>query len=235
MTTHRAIIALAVITHVRFASDAEELAMLSADFEREQQSVEAALHAPVEWRLLATLDGPGTVAVAGAMDRITAFRVEISRVDGAPENARAFVGEFRAMADGQLLKTARTTADFSLPEFPAEAASDGDAKSAWGVTLAAPHAAVFELAARMKSAGPLSFTLLPGVAPVVPFRARIFATTAEPPVCELPPDVRAILALEPSERTEAQRGEMTAFLCKLSKPLAQAQAELAKKRAALNK
>jgi hypothetical protein len=193
------------------------------------------LHAPVEWRLLATLDARGTVAVARAMDGITAFRVEISRVDGAPENARAFVGEFRAEADGQSLKTARTTADFSLPEFPAEAASDGDAKSAWGVTLDAPHAAVFELAVRMKRTAPLWFTLLPGVAPAVPFRARVFATTAEPPVCELPSGIRAILALEPSERTEAQRVEMTEFLCKLSKPLAQVQAELAKKRAALKK
>lgn len=235
MRTLVAVSALAVIASCCFASDAEELARLEADFEREQQSVEAALHAPLEWKLLATLHAPGKVVVADTPKGISAIRVEVTRVDATPKDGRAFIGEFQCTSAGQVLRMSRVTADAALHGFPAEAASDGDVKSAWGVVLDAPHAVVFELAARRGVAEEVTFALVAGVAESAPFQARIFATTSEPPVCELPDGIRAILALEPSERTASQRAEMTAFLCKLSKQLAQAQAELAEKRTALKK
>ncbi len=138
--------------------------------------------------------------------------------------------------EGKVVALRNASADFSQEGFPAAKALDGDKKTGWALApeMGKAHAAVFEMAAPLDSPALLMFTLRQDYGTKHTLgRFRISATTAAPPVRELPAGLRAILALEPSEREPKQREELAAYFRPLSKSFAGLNQQLAAKRAEL--
>ena len=113
-------------------------------------------------------------------------------------------------------------------------AIDGDPKTQWtfAVASAESHAAVFETATPIGAASGslLTFTLQQNRSLG---RFRLFTTTTAPPVRELPKSIRAILALEPTERSEPQRTEIAAYFRPLAPSTRKLVQEIEKKKAEL--
>ncbi|MEA3211967.1 MAG: hypothetical protein QOE70_5024 [Chthoniobacter sp.] len=131
----------------------------------------------------------------------------------------------------------RASADFSQDGFAVATALDGNARTGWAFVpeLGRPHAAVFETAAPVDPAGSvLTFTLLQRYGQSHTLgRFRLSATTTAPPPIELPAQIKAILAVEPSERAPEQRDQLTAFFRSLSRTFAELGKQLEAKRGEL--
>ena len=173
------------------------------------------------FRLEAVLDEPCPNAV------VTEFSVQIAPKENGhlasappPPSTKLQPGGARNVA------LTDATADFSAAGCGPELAIDGDPSTGWGFAgSAGTAAAVFQTAQ--------PFTVPPDAELVVsiaqssgkgmtPGRFRIFATTAPAPVRELDASIRAILALEPSEREPAQREAVAKYFRALSRSVTQA-------------
>lgn len=211
------------------------------------QEWEADLHAPVKWEPLAVVDAASrngklepqpdsslkappnlasrelyTIRATSGLQGITAFRVEVLPEQGsAGRTGAAVLTEFRVSAARQPVKFSAGSADFAKRGAGPQLALDGDAKTGWSLAGATdqPHAAVFELSGPLTvEAGTiLTFSLHQDHPAKSLNRIRISATTKAPPVRELPESIRQTIALEPSERTEAQRAELLAYFRSTSK------------------
>jgi hypothetical protein len=135
---------------------------------------------------------------------------------------------------------ARATADFAQQDWGVAKAIDGDKKTGWGFAPAVnePHTAVFEAKAPI-DVGPdalLTFTLRQDFGMNHNLaRIRLAATTVPPPLRELPSSVRAILAIEPSERTPEQRTQLADHFRPMSKTYGALGKQIELKRAELAK
>ena len=138
--------------------------------------------------------------------------------------------------EGKAVALRNASADFSQEGFPAAKVLDGDSKTGWALAseLGRPHAAIFEMVAPLDSPAVLLVTLRQDYGTKHTLgRFRLSATSAAPPVRELPAGLRATLALEPSEREPKQREELAAYFRPLSKASAALNQQLAGKRAEL--
>jgi len=140
-------------------------------------------------------------------------------------------------AEGQAVALREATADFSQAGWDVSKAIDGDPKSGWAFAPEAgqPHAAVFQVEKplELKNAA-LVFTLDQQYGEHSTLgRFRLLATTQKPPVRELPSHIKAILAIAPASRTDAQRADVTAYFRPLSKTYAGLGKQLEAKRVEL--
>ncbi|HEY3897721.1 MAG TPA: DUF1553 domain-containing protein [Chthoniobacter sp.] len=131
-------------------------------------------------------------------------------------------------AEGQTIALRDATADFSQSGWDVSKAIDGDAKSGWAFAPQAgrPHAAVFqtEKPLQIKNEA-LVFTLDQQFGQRSTFgRFRLLATTQKAPVRELPGQIKAILAIAPGARDDAQKAQVMAYF----RPLSKAYADLGK-------
>ncbi len=128
------------------------------------------------------------------------------------------------------------SADFSQKDFPVENAIDGDSgkNSGWAVApeTSKPHAAVFETKQPVGNGDTLlTFRLEQNWGDNhVLGRFRISATTAPPPVRELPHEVKTILAIDESGRSAEQREQIASYFRPLSKFAAEIEKQMAAKR-----
>ena len=141
-------------------------------------------------------------------------------------------------AAGVAVALRHASADAEQDDFGAAKALDGDAKTGWafGDGIGKPHTAVFELAEPLAVGADtaLIFTLAQDYGTRHTLgRFRLSATTKAPPVRELPAKLKAILALEPSEREPKQREELAAYFRPLSQAFSELNQQLTAKRAEL--
>jgi hypothetical protein len=190
-----------------------------------------------------------TVRVKERLTGVTAFRLEAVPDESFPN---AVVTEFSVQIapkeNGHLVRAppqpstklqpgaARNvalkdaTADFSAPGFGPELAIDADQSTGWSFAGSARTAAAVFQTVQPITVPPdaeLVFSIAQSSGKGrTPGRFRIFATTAPAPVRELDASIRAILALEPSEREPAQRETVANYFRALSRSVAQAEQEL---------
>ncbi len=139
-------------------------------------------------------------------------------------------------ADGKAVALRNASADFSQDGFEVALALAGEKKKGWAFApqLGQAHAAIFEATAPLDGQALLTFTLKQEYGERHTLgRFRISATTQSAPVRELPPAIKAALALEPSEREPKQREAVAAYFRPLSKTHAGLTQQLTAKRAEL--
>jgi hypothetical protein len=183
---------------------------------------------------------------------ITAIRLEVLPDESAPskgvgrsENGNIVLSELRLSAapteaPGGLrsVQLQNASADFSQHGWPVEAAIDGDPETGWALLPKADqrHEAVFETQADIGGPGGtlLVFDLDQqfGGAHAIS-RLRISVTAAPRPVRQggeggVPKDIKAILAIEPSQRTAEQKQAVAAHFRSIAPELKTARDELAK-------
>lgn len=173
----------------------------------------------------------------GLEERLSSFRVLALAADRKPvwetTVAAAPKPSVRLDCAGEQTVTLRNaTSSFDQPGFEVEKAIEGDGKNGWAIAgeTGQAQAAVFETAAPVGGGegATLSFTLAQSYGQQHTLgRFRILATTAAPPVRELPHRIRTILAVEPGQRTPAQRNDLIAYF----RPLAPSLAPLYQERA----
>ncbi|MDB6155785.1 MAG: hypothetical protein JWL90_4238, partial [Chthoniobacteraceae bacterium] len=146
-----------------------------------------------------------------------------------------------APTGGRSIALQNPSADFNQAGFEVSKAIDGDPKSGWAFLqeTGKPHAAVFETAppiAANSEGTSLIFTIRQDHgANHTLGRFRLSATNAPLPVRELPNSIRAILAIEPSERAPGQRSEIAAYFLPFSKQFAALKTQIDAKKTALAK
>lgn len=150
-----------------------------------------------------------------------------------PKTARLF-------DDAQPLKLVNASADFAQSGFEASSAIDENSKTGWAFAGGggAPHAWVVECQPPINL--PVGSELIVSLAQEYGGnhtlgRFRISATNAPAPIRELPSNLRASLAVEPSERTPEQRAELLAYFRPLSKYTGDLQRKLDVAKAELTK
>jgi hypothetical protein len=131
------------------------------------------------------------------------------------------------------LKNASST--FDQPEYEVAKAIDVKSKSGWAVggETGKAHAAVFETVKPVGDAEGTVLTITLGQAYGSGHalgRFRLSATTAPLPVREVPHRIRAILAVAPAQRTEAQRSDLAAHFRPLAPSLASLHGEVSRKK-----
>jgi mono/diheme cytochrome c family protein len=132
-----------------------------------------------------------------------------------------------------LLKNA--SADHSQGDFEVAKAIDTDKKTGWAVAseFGKPHAAVFELASPLTEGEGAVITLTLdqsyGTKHLLG-KFRLQATTQKTPVRELSKEVLAVLVVDATKRTEAQRKTLLDYYRPMSVSLAKVNAQLAQKR-----
>ena len=137
---------------------------------------------------------------------------------------------------GQAVALRNASADFQQDGFPIAKALEGDGKTGWALSpeMGKAHAAVFETTTPLDGRAVITFTLQQSYGTKHTLgRFRLSATTLAPPIRELPAGIKAILALEPSEREPKQREELAAYFRPLSKTFAGLNQQLTTKRAEL--
>ena len=153
--------------------------------------------------------GPGRGADGNAV--VTDFSVQIvPKENGHRVHAPPPPSAKRQPGGGTKVALTDATADFSAPGFGPALAIDADQSTGWSFagSAGAAHVAVFQTVEPITV--PPNTELVFSIAQSfgkggTPGRFRISATTAAAPVRELDARIRAILALEPSEREPAQR------------------------------
>jgi hypothetical protein len=160
-----------------------------------------------------------TITATSPLHGITAFRVEIlpDPADDArkpkPVQAKFQVVTLDTKTGIESQQGfAMTTSSFPDPYFVWNSEANDDPRTGWVLATGANKTA-FQLARRieggMGTRFALSFSVIEGELNLN--RLRIFATTHTPPVLELPESIQQTIALEPTERTDEQRRELTAF------------------------
>jgi hypothetical protein len=137
-------------------------------------------------------------------------------------------------AGEQPVSLQNASSSFDQSGFEVAKAIEGEGKSGWAIEgrTGQAQAAVFETEVQVSGANgsTLAITLTQGYGQQQTIgRFRLFATTAAPPVRELPGGIRAILSVDPARRTEAQKSDLLAYFRPLSPSLAPAYRELAEK------
>lgn len=223
---------------------------------------EAALHSPVKWEPvtiepLSSVNGSIKLGADGAIRAsseakgdaefvihlrllragVTAFRFEWAAGE-REEVIEIGEMEIRPETKAPVISVATATGNLEKPDGSIANAFDGNPATAWRVSIhgGKPAAAAFELSSPLKDAPPASMILtLRNLRSVQsPGSFRIYATTANPPVLEVPESIRATMALEPSERSEEQRREFETYYRTHSRDCAALERELARLKAATN-
>lgn len=144
-----------------------------------------------------------TIRATTELRGVTAFRVEVLPGE---RSGGAVLSEFQVLVALKPLKFATASADYGQPKF----ALDGNAKTGWRFD-SNEHAAVFTLA--QPASGEFLFVLNNENMK----RVRITATTAAPPLRELPQSIRNTIVMEPSERSPEQRKELERYFLSTKK------------------
>ncbi len=183
-------------------------------------SPDGSLRAPLD------LDEKEAYTITGTLPfhRVTAFRLEVLPEGGAVGRAgNAVLSEFRVSATKvkSPLVIAVASADFEAEGCEVANALDGKSETGWSLAGSTDkaHAAVFALAKPLvlHTKTQLTFVLRQETGGQLLNRVRITATTAPLPVRELPEALQRTLALEPSERSDAQRAELAEYFRTQSK------------------
>ena len=138
--------------------------------------------------------------------------------------------------NGERTITAKfASADFSQNDFEVSKAIDTDKKSGWAVAtqFGQAHAAVFELASPLTEGDGAVLTLVLDQSygsKHLLGKFRLQATTQKAPVRELPKEVLAVLTMDDSKRSEAQRKVLLDHYRPMSGVLAKVTAQLAQKK-----
>ncbi len=139
-------------------------------------------------------------------------------------------------ADGVVLSLTHPSADVVTKEYPIAAALDGKNATGWGL-MGPPgerHVFVVEFAKPVDvpvgSVLRVDLDQLHGASHTLG-KFRIGITSALPPITELPAEIRAALALEPTERSPQQRDAVSAYFRPLSKHNAELARQIAVKQA----
>ena len=144
--------------------------------------------------------------------------------------------DFTSGAVGRVVAFQSASADFEQTDWTAAEAIDGvaDDKSGWAFApeTGKAHAIIFEAAASLgddETKLTVQLEQKRGENHRLG-RFRISATSARLPIRELPPAIKAVLALEPTERDDAQRDTLGAYFRPLSKTLAEPYAQMVAKK-----
>ena len=177
-----------------------------------------------------------TVTAKTDLRDVTAIRVDVLTDDSLPAKGpgRAVNGNFHitelrlfasAGGDGkaeQRVELQNGSADFDQQNYASSTAIDGNPQTGWGVDPAEgkPHFAVFETKELKGSDGgtTLKFVIEQQVGRQHTIgRVRLSVTNAKRPIkaSPLPPDVAAVVAVPPAERTDAQRVLLALHVMKL--------------------
>lgn len=215
---------------------------------------EAALHASVKWepvkveRVKAVngsiqLAADGTIRASNtnrngaefaielrpSRSGVTAFRIEWAAGVGV-EKIEIGEVEIRPDANAPLISIATATATFEDHTGAITNAVDGNVATRWEVPfhVGKSTAAVFELRnpPKHEPQSSLLLTLRNHRTAAKSVNFRVFVTTANPPILEVPDSIRATMALEPSERSDEQRLEFEKYYRAHSKECAELQREL---------
>jgi mono/diheme cytochrome c family protein len=165
----------------------------------------------------------------GLGTRLTNFRVAALAADRKPV-WETKVGEPPSPSkrlsphEGRTVMLRNASSSFDQAGFEVEKAIDGDRKSGWAIAggTGRAQAAVFETAAPLGDDGgaTLSVELVQSHGGGHTLgRFRLLATTAAPPVRELPQRIRELLAVAPEQRAEPQREELAAYFRPLAPSL----------------
>jgi hypothetical protein len=167
-----------------------------------------------------------TVKARAGRAGLTGFRLEVlpdpalaSQGPGLSENGNFVLTEFRVTAEpGGPVKLVKAIADHAQDKFPITAALDGKDDTGWAILpeTGKPHTAIFEAENPLGGAETtLTFTLehkskYPNHA-IGQFRLAVTASPNPARELELPANIRAVLAVAPEQRNEAQRNELAAY------------------------
>jgi hypothetical protein len=177
---------------------------------------EYALDAVIVWN---RLDGLSDRLKGARVVLLDAMRNEVAArvIENAPAPKTG-----RLFDVAKEVKLANASADFAQPDFGAPLAVDGNDKTGWalGGATGVAHAIVVECKAPITLEGNTELVIALsqqyGKNHTLG-RFRISVTDVPAPVRELPPAIRAGLAIEPSERSADQRTELLAYFRPLSK------------------
>jgi len=215
---------------------------------------EAALHAPMRWERVKVervkavngsieLAADGMIRTSNAngsgaefaielrppRSGITAFRIEWAAGVGV-EKIEIGEIEIRPDANAPLISIAIATANFEAHTGAVANAVDGNVATRWEVPFhkGKSTAAIFELKSPPKHEpqSSLLLTLRNQRMAARSVNFRVFVSTANPPILEVPDSIRTTMALEPSERSEEQRLEFEKYYRAHSKECAELQREL---------
>jgi mono/diheme cytochrome c family protein len=179
---------------------------------------------------------------------VTAIRLEIladpklpANGPGAAENGNFVLSEFRvatAVGDGPIrpLKLGTAVADHSQDGYPIAKAIDGRADTGWAILpqVGKGHEAIFEADGPVGDGDLTTWIVTLDHRSTFPRhnigRFRLWLTTDPNPSRSLglPDDVRAILAVAPESRTDAQRGRLAAHYRSVAPELKPLREELAR-------
>ncbi len=182
-----------------------------------------------------------TITAKTTLAGITGFRVEAVPDDSLPGKGpgRSSAGniiltEFKVTANGQPVKFASATADFSQDVWPVANAVDGDAETgwAWAPQFGKPHYAIFATPQPFSDGRELTLTFtLEHTNSTWPQHVlgkfRLSATTMPLDVAPVPPEITTILGVPADKRDAKQKEKLAAHFKTISpalKPLADAAA-----------
>ncbi|KAB2660383.1 MAG: DUF1553 domain-containing protein [Verrucomicrobia bacterium] len=165
-----------------------------------------------------------TFSVGASLPSITALRIEAladdrlaSRGPGRSGNGNLVLSEVEISAGGKVRKAKAASADHGQDGYPAANAIDGRADTGWGVMpqVGKSHWLVVEpaepvVAVDGKATVAVKVRFQSGFNRHTIGRLRVSATASPRPhgSRDLPESVRAIAAIAPDQRTEAQRAEL---------------------------
>ena len=191
-----------------------------------------------------------TLQIKANIQGITAFRLEVlpdatlpAQGPGRVAHGNFVLSEFKATVTSgagaaQPVEFAAASADFAQPQFPAQAAIDGDIKTGWAVAsqFGQRHVAVFETKTNLDLTDDSLLTIVldqqHGTQHTIG-KFRLSATTMSRPVKleGVSAEINTILATAAEQRTAAEQAKLTAFYAPLDAELSKliaAEAEHAK-------
>jgi hypothetical protein len=168
--------------------------------------------------------------------RVTAVRLEVmsdeslfKKGPGRQDNGNLHLSEFKLLVthDGGEAKPValhKPVADFDQSGWTITHALDGNPKTAWGIypKIGQTHQAVFELKEPIDASAGVTLTFvleqLHGGVHLIG-RPRLSATGSPNPsasaaLATVPPEIESVLSIEPKERTDEQRSQLSLFLLK---------------------
>jgi mono/diheme cytochrome c family protein len=157
------------------------------------------------------------VTAKAALKEITGFRLEVladkalpSSGPGRAPHGNFVLSEFRVEAGGRKVALAEAEADFSQDQWPVKAAIDGKTSTGWAISpqMAKDHHAVFKtkqpVHLGLNEALTITLDQQHGDRHTIG-RFRLLAMTGTRPHFDLPDDVKKAIAIEPANRSEAEK------------------------------
>jgi hypothetical protein len=189
-----------------------------------------------------------TITARTPLHGITGFRLDVlddkhfaGNGPGASNNGNFVLTEFKVSAalgdqPAQLIHFRRASADFEQKDFPVAHAIDGKNDTGWAIypQVGRPHTAIFEPDKPVGTEGEIALTIVLDHQSIYmqhsigKFRLSVTASPHPAAGRELPPNLRAVLAITRAKRSEQQKHEVAAYYRNLAPELADLRAEIAR-------